>query len=155
MFKFIFLKTISSETRGKTSLNCKMSHQCYQQEKAKWSHTAQWTLLFLTRIKSGLLYLHQNSETRTKTHHQRKPKILRKNAYPKHHVQALTTPFAVQTLKTPRFLKQLCNCRFYFRESLSRWFLDMNQKYVQEPSRRSVSKIEPTNTNEKNRLIAT
>ena len=76
-----------------------MSHQCYQQEKAKWSHTAQWTLLFLTRIKSGLLYLHQNSETRTKTHHQRKPKILRKNAYPKHHVQALTTLFAVRTLK--------------------------------------------------------
>ena len=122
-----------------------MSHQCYQEEKVKWSQTAQWTLLFLTRFKSGWLYLQQNSKTRTKTHHQRKPKTLRNNVYRKHHVQALTTSFAVRTLKTPRFPKQLCNCRFYFRKWLSRWFLigirKVSKNHLDDQSRKSNRQI--------------
>ena len=46
-----------------------------------------------------MLVLHEKSETRTRKHHQPRPKTLRNNAYPKHHVQAPTTPFAVRTVK--------------------------------------------------------
>ena len=44
--------------------------------------------LFLIRVESGVLGLHQKSETRTKTHHQWKLKTLRKNADQKHQIQA-------------------------------------------------------------------
>ena len=46
--------------------------------------------LFLIRVKSGELGLHQKSETRTKKHHQRIPKPFRKKAYQKQHIQAET-----------------------------------------------------------------
>ena len=46
--------------------------------------------LFLIRVISGELGLHQKSETRTKKHHQRRPKPFRKKAYQKQHIQAET-----------------------------------------------------------------
>ena len=44
--------------------------------------------LFLIRDKSGVLGLHQKSETGTKKHHRRRPKPHRKKTYQNHHIQA-------------------------------------------------------------------
>ena len=65
-----------SQKHGKTtSSSAKRANQSYQKKNKIIMRKEKF--LFLIRVKSGVLGLHQKSETRTKKHHQRRPKTIR------------------------------------------------------------------------------